>query len=137
MQWHASLNTIQASYTTDYTPVYRWVMATVDPGLLQSIEEELVEEDKSNLQELVRHLKRMIAPTASSTATIIRDEYISILKQAHYESVNPTRWHQDWHKACRRGLTYKIPEVQGQLAVKEFLSCGCSDDSRLGPCKAH
>jgi hypothetical protein len=35
--------------------------------------------------------------------------------------VNPQRWYQDWNKALSRARTYRIPEIDGFLATKDFL----------------
>jgi hypothetical protein len=69
MLWCATLISIRSAHQSDYMPVSNWVTATVDWSLLSTIQEELVQEDKVNLQELVRHLKRMFAPTFTSTAS--------------------------------------------------------------------
>ena len=51
----------------------------------------------------------------------MREEYRRVLASARSGSVNPQRWYEDWNKALSRARTYKIPEVEGFLAIKDFL----------------
>jgi len=63
----------------------------VDPVMLKTIQTQLLVEKKRSLQDLVRALKSMFAPSEVSSMTTIQEEYQAILKQAITGSVNPQK----------------------------------------------
>src|SRR5450755_552012 len=114
-------STLWTTQSTRYQNVWTWVNATVDRSILSSAMTELVGNNKTSLQELVRALKRQFAPTDTSALTTAREEYRAILKQAELGSVNPARWYQDWHRAFLRARALRLADVEGTMATKDFL----------------
>jgi len=109
------------SHNKKYQPISNWIDATVDPVMLETIQTQLLAEKKRSLQDLIRALKRIYAPSEVSSMTTIQEEYQAILKQAITGSVNPQKWHADWFRAYNRAKLVGLPEVEGVLAAKTFL----------------
>ena len=102
-------------------PVYKWITDTVNPGLLSTLQTELLAKDKNTVQDLVRALKELLAPNLLTVQTQVLAEYQALIRQAIGGSVNPAKWYLEWFKAYHRALTFNIPEVQGLLATRAFL----------------
>jgi len=104
-----------------YQHMWNWVRASVDEDLLRPHLETLVREDRISLQNVVRRLQAQFAPSDDISADRARQEYRRTLDVARHGSINPQRWYQDWNKALSRARTYRIPEIDGFLATKDFL----------------
>jgi len=107
-----------------YTSLWNWINATVDAELLSSYLRELDllhPNDDPSIQRIVRLLKERIAPTDESTANTVRIEYIAALNLATVGYLKPSQWYPKWHDAYVRARAHNIPEIQGRLAVQQFL----------------
>lgn len=51
--------------------------------------------------------------------TSIQSEYREILH--HTSGMDPLRWYGEWHKAYIHTRARNLPEIQGQLAIQDFL----------------
>src|SRR5215469_12204983 len=116
---YALQQTSWAQRSARYQQVWNWVKTSVDEELLRPHLEELVRENKVSLQNVVRKLQAQFAPSDDVTADRVREEYRRVLAIARSGSVNPQRWYEDWNKALGRARTYKIPEIEGFLAIKD------------------
>ncbi|RYP45235.1 hypothetical protein DL768_008398 [Monosporascus sp. mg162] len=113
-----------AVLSSRYTALWNWINATVDSELLSSCLRELDllhPDDEPSIQRIVRLLKERIAPTDESTANTVRIEYIAALNQATVGHLKPSQWYPRWYDAYVRARAHNIPEVQGRLAVQQFL----------------
>ena len=114
----------QASWvqrSTRYQHIWNWVRASVDEDLLRPHLETLVREDGVSLQNVVRRLQAQFAPSDDISADRARQEYRRVLDTGKHGSISPQRWYEDWYKALSRARTYRLPEIEGFLAVKDFL----------------
>ena len=72
-------------------PVYKWITDTVNPGLLSTLQTELLAKDKNTVQDLVRALKELLAPNLLTVQTQVLAEYQALIRQAIGGSVNPAK----------------------------------------------
>jgi hypothetical protein len=70
---------------------------------------------------VVRKLQAQFAPSDDISANRARQEYRRVLEIARQGSISAQRWYEDWYKALSRARTYQLPEIEGFLAVKDFL----------------
>jgi len=114
----------QASWSiasTQYQNIWDWVRRTVEPTLLAPHLELLVSQQKLSLQNVVRALQAKFEPSEENTREQVRENYKRILERGKIGSVAPQVWIADWFKALARAQTYQIAEVEGFMAVKDFL----------------
>jgi len=104
-----------------YQHIWNWVRSSVDEELLRPHLETLVREDKVSLQNVVRRLQAQFAPSDDVSADRVRQEYRRVLEVGKRGTVNPQRWYEDWFKVLCRARTYRLPEIEGFLAIKDFL----------------
>jgi hypothetical protein len=97
------------------------VRRTVEPALLQPHLELLIAQKKLSLQNVVRALRDDFQPSRDNTKEQVREDYRRILERAKLGSQNVGVWINDWSQALARAQTYQVPEVEGYLAVKDFL----------------
>ncbi len=107
--------------TTRYQQIWDWIRTTVDEAILAPHLEKLVRSDTLSLQAIVRSLQAEIAPSDDQTAERVRQEYRRVLVHARQGNYNPARWHSEWYRVYQRALSSGITDVQGSLAVKDFL----------------
>ena len=82
---------------------------------------KLVTDNDTTLQALVRALKEELAPTTLSTKNQVRSEYRAHLGAAKQNRVAPQDWYQKWSYLYMRAKSYELSEVDGELAVQDFL----------------
>jgi len=114
----------QASWSTQssrYQNIWDWVRRTVEPALLAPHLELLVSHENLSLQNVVRALRDKFQPSEDNTREQVREDYKRILERGKIGSINPNVWITDWYSALARAQTYRIPEVEGFLAIKDFL----------------
>ncbi|RAQ98619.1 reverse transcriptase domain protein [Stemphylium lycopersici] len=102
--------------------LWDWVYATVDEQLLAPVLIRLADGPDQSLQELVKCLKKELAPTEASNQLLVRQEYRAILEQARSGSMEPQDWYNAWQVSRMKAEGLDIPEVLGELAVVDFLS---------------
>jgi hypothetical protein len=105
-----------------YTHMYNWVNATVHRSLLATAQAKLVANNNISLQELVRALKSRLAPTTSATISTVRNDYRKALERATEGRMDTRKWYDEWSRAFENGRAYGIPEVEGVMAAKDFLT---------------
>ncbi|KAF1935040.1 hypothetical protein EJ02DRAFT_416381, partial [Clathrospora elynae] len=110
-----------ASKATRLQHMWTWVNATVDPQLLAPAMMTLVEQKKSTLQALIKALRTELAPTSISTINLVRAQYRAHLQKAKQGRVNPESWYAEWHSLYAKAKAYKIADIEGLLAVQDFL----------------
>ena len=111
----------QVQRSTRYQHIQNQVKTLVDKELLRLHLEELVREDQVSLQNVVRKLQAQFASSNDITADHVRQEYRHVLDIARLRSVNPQCQYEDQNRALSRACTYKIPEIEGFLVIKDFL----------------
>ncbi|KAF1938447.1 hypothetical protein EJ02DRAFT_437090, partial [Clathrospora elynae] len=110
-----------ASKATHLQHMWTWVNATVDPQLLAPAMMTLVEQKKLTLQALIKALRTELAPTSISTINLVRAQYRAHLQKAKQGRVNPESWYTKWHSLYAKAKAYKITDIDGLLAVQDFL----------------
>jgi hypothetical protein len=98
-----------------------WIRKTVDPSILSPVYDKLVSDGDASTHALVKELKRIYAPRTSTTQELIRQKYRLHLKKAENSRVNVDTWFREWSSLYRKALNNDIPEVQGELAVTDWL----------------
>jgi hypothetical protein len=101
--------------------LWNWVNATVSPAILSPVMVKLVTNNVTTLQALVRALKEELAPTDVSTQNQVRAEYRQHLGAAKQGRAAPQDWYQRWSYLYMRAKSYELAEVDGALAVQDFL----------------
>ena len=104
-----------------YTIVMNWVMGSVAQRLMTPHYATLVNLNALTLQNLVRSLRKHLAPPMSSLISTARQEYRDALNQAKVGRISPTKWHEDWSLALAQARLYGVAEIEGTLAIKDFL----------------
>ncbi|RYO90615.1 hypothetical protein DL766_008185 [Monosporascus sp. MC13-8B] len=74
-----------------------------------------------SIQRIVRMLKEMIPPTDESTTNTVRLQYLKVLNEGKEGSCSQAQWYARWHDAYMLARAHNIPEIQGPLAVRQFL----------------
>ena len=101
--------------------LWNWVNATVSPAIISPVMVQLVTTHNTTLQSLVRALRQELAPTLLSTKNQVRSEYRAHLGAAKQGRVAPQDWYQKWSYLYMRAKSYELAEVDGELAVQDFL----------------
>ncbi|PMD25987.1 hypothetical protein NA56DRAFT_685807 [Hyaloscypha hepaticicola] len=114
----------QASWSTQssrYQNIWDWVYRTVEPAILAPYLELLVSQERLSLQNVIRALRDKFQPSENNTREQVREDYKRILHYGKIGSINPKVWINDWYQVLARAQTYRVPEVEGFLAIKDFL----------------
>jgi hypothetical protein len=98
-----------------------WVDATVDPLLLLPVLIELAEGEDQSLHAIVKKLMEQLQPSDTATAELVREDYRAHMQKAKQGRTTPEQWYRDWHALYMRGKAYKLAELEGTLAVYDFL----------------
>ena len=69
----------------------------------------------------MRALRDKFQPSDDNTREQVREDYKRILERGRNGSIDPKVWITDWYQALARVQTYRVPEVKGFLAIKDFL----------------
>jgi len=120
-EWQVS-NAVWSAKASRYQQLMNWVNATVKKDVLQPHLDSLVGAGNFTIQGIVVSLLRALAPTDASIEITLRQEYRAVLKQAENGRINPITWHANWFRAYSKGAAMGLSEVQGPLAVRDFLS---------------
>ncbi|PMD22214.1 hypothetical protein NA56DRAFT_702570 [Hyaloscypha hepaticicola] len=114
----------QASWSTQssrYQNIWDWVYCTVEPALLAPHLELLVSNENLSLQNVIRAFRDKFQLSEENTREQVREDYKRILECGRIGSIDPKVWVTDWFQALARVQIYYIPEVEGFLAIKDFL----------------
>ncbi|KAH8598601.1 hypothetical protein B0O99DRAFT_506280, partial [Bisporella sp. PMI_857] len=107
--------------SNQYQAVWKWVHHTVDKTILHDVTTSLLASSTYTLQALVRALQQELAPSEMSTYTTAREEYRAVLKRAKQGGVSHATWYAEWNKAYQTAKAYKVSDVEGVMATKDFL----------------
>jgi len=110
-----------SAQSSRYQNIWDWVRCTVEPALLAPHLELLVSQGQLSLQNVVRALRDKFQPSEDNTRDQVREDYRRILERGKSSSINPIVWINDWYQALARAQTYQVAEVEGFLAIKDFL----------------
>jgi hypothetical protein len=107
----------------DYKHMYDWVHSTVDKDLIRPIRTTgSYSGSKLTLQTIIRDLRDQCAPAESSSLSQARKEYRAVLDRATTGRANPTTWMKEWRSVYRHGKALRIPELEGSIAIYDFLN---------------
>lgn len=112
------------TYTTSqkaYADLAAWVRSTVDRTYLNNAS------SRSNLRVIVRELKSSLAPTSNEMKEEARRNYRTVLGQTKRTKVED--WLVAWNKAKLEGERHKIPELEGDSTINDFLTAVAAFDS--------
>ncbi|KAE8840578.1 hypothetical protein PTNB85_03977 [Pyrenophora teres f. teres] len=101
--------------------LWNWVNQTVDQAILTPIMMTLAENEKSTLQALIIELRNEMAPTDQSTENLVRSQYRAHLQRAKQGRQNAEKWQQEWLHLFSKARAYKLSEVEGTLAIQDYL----------------
>lgn len=105
-----------ARLCTEYGNVVDLLHNTVDDSWLRIIA------PNEDLRHTVVQLRKRIFVTKRQEEDDVRQAYRKAINSTNDRSVNPETWYKEWEFARRRGEEHKIPEVQGTLALTDFLT---------------
>ena len=99
-----------------------WIAQTVETSIYSLVTSELaaVKSDFS-IRELLKGIKKQIAPSHSNMLQAARQFYKDTLQEAFQANTRPDTWYIKWLKAYHDGSHYKIPEIEGTMAIRDFL----------------
>ena len=103
------------------TNIQDWMIKTIAPDLLQPVQFKLMNTGETSIQSQLRMLKKQLAPSEATMKNQIRIEYRAHLDKARNGRIGPDRWFNDWQMLYSRAQAYNIPEIQGTIALTDFL----------------
>jgi len=101
--------------------IMNFVQKTVSKNLLLPLTTRLLATQEATIQKIVQALRDHLAPTETSTITTVRKEYKLVLNKAYSGRINQQAWYWEWQTALVKAQLYNIPEIQGQIAIVDFL----------------
>ncbi|KAF2970752.1 hypothetical protein GQX73_g2825 [Xylaria multiplex] len=104
-----------------YIALYQWVYRTVDRSIMGAVTTKLIIGESINLQQTVRALRDMLAPTRSARETQAQYQYQEALSRARNGGIKPNVWFATWNQAYLNATALNLPEVNGVLATRNFL----------------
>ena len=87
---------------------------TLATNRVQSLLQEL------SLNTLVAALKNNLAPGPNAESSSARQTYRAVIEEARRGETNLEKWFLRWQEAYQQGKISRIPDVEGELAAKEF-----------------
>ena len=110
-----------STQSSRYQNIWDWVRRTVEPALLAPHLELLVSQQRLSFQNVVRALREKFQLSEDNTREQVREDYNRILDRGRIGRESPIAWINDWYQALARAQTYRVTEVEGFLAIKDFL----------------
>jgi hypothetical protein len=101
--------------------LFSWIQASVDRTILSTALSAFEEGEDPTVRNIVIKLKKEVAPTETAELTTVRERYRGALQRARQGGINRAKWYEEWHAAWREAKAKSISEVDGVLAVKDFL----------------
>jgi transposase InsO family protein len=98
-----------------------WINKTVSHDLMAPAAIKMLNRKQFTPQELIRILKNDLAPTDSVTMHLVRQQYRAHLEKARNGRITPDKWFNDWQVLYGKAQAFKVIEVEGQLAMTDFL----------------
>ena len=119
---YASRRLIYTEREKNEQTVRTWIAQTVEPSIYTLVTNELsAKQGDFSIRELLKGIKTQIAPSYSNMVQTTRLFYKETLREASQGNTRPDLWYIKWIKAYHEGSFYNIPEVQGTLAIREFI----------------
>jgi isocitrate dehydrogenase kinase/phosphatase len=81
----------------------------------------LVFNENLSLQNVIRALRDKFQPLEENTREQVKEDYKRILERGRIGLIDPKVWIIDWFQALAQVQIYHILEVEGFLAIKDFL----------------
>ncbi len=107
------------------TAIRTWIVQTVEQNIYQEavllVESSGPLEGAVTLRALVLNLKGRLAPSDATIIEQVRNDYRASLAEAKRANSNIQAWYARWYRAHTRARVYAIPEVQGNLGIRDFL----------------
>ncbi|KAI1097625.1 hypothetical protein F4804DRAFT_159053 [Jackrogersella minutella] len=97
---------------------------SVSPEIVRPVHTKLMSlfsDTRTTIKMTVRQLRDDMKPLDLVTQIGIRDDYRKVLQQARLPGVKPDSWLSTYLLAYRQAEHSNIPDVQGTLAVQDFL----------------
>lgn len=110
-----------ATYQRAYADLAVWIQSTVDEHYYANAS------SKSDIRTIVRDLKSSLAPTDAEEKELARLKYRQVLTQT--KRVKPEDWLVAWNKAKLDGEKHKIPEIDGESGINDFLTAASAFDA--------
>ena len=110
-----------ATYQRAYADLAVWIQSTVDEHYYANAS------SKSDIRTIVRDLKSSLAPTSAEEKELARLKYRHVLTQT--KRVKPEDWLVAWNKAKLDGEKHKIPEIDGESGINDFLTAVSAFDA--------
>jgi hypothetical protein len=104
------------------TTLYNWATRSVSPALWKSAITRLKATEEANVRTVVMKLRANIAPLPSMEEDMIRDKIRLVHTRGRQGGINPVKWYDDWSSAVDDGLAIDLPELKGNLPIRDFLS---------------
>src|SRR6266536_306098 len=83
-----------------YQQMFSWVNASVARDLLRPTKVALLRvSEEVSLQDIVRELKKQLAPTDTSSKGTARKAYRAALKKASQGRINQSTWYKEWRSS--------------------------------------
>ncbi|KXH61413.1 hypothetical protein CSAL01_05239 [Colletotrichum salicis] len=117
------------SVNTHIKLLAQWLGKSVNATLYEHAFQKAAQNAKFSVQRIVRQLKQELAPSQAMVRSAVRQEYRQVLGKAR-NGVNAQRWYEEWQSAYLRAKTYDIPEIDGEIAIIDFLE---AVKTRLNP----
>jgi hypothetical protein len=99
---------------TAYEYVHDWIDQTVDSSW------RALASEGSTARELIQAFRRNVSQTDDEIIEKASQAYTTALSAAG-KSMDPLEWYKTWEYARMDGEKYRIPEIQGRLAIRRFL----------------
>jgi len=112
-----------AYQTKAFASLNKWIEAHVDrPLLIAAMQIAGNSEGSQSTRTLVKTLRDLVAPTAESIQSTIRDDYRRVLRRARSTGIKPIEWLGRFQEAYLNALAYQIHDVlEESYASREFL----------------
>ncbi|KAM4067905.1 reverse transcriptase (RNA-dependent DNA polymerase) [Hirsutella rhossiliensis] len=110
-----------------YSKLERWVFETVDPAYVRVISRD------ATLREIYVQLQERFGISDSSRTEEARAAYKKALVTT--KRIKPDDWFNQWERAYLEGTRMKIPDLEGTLAITEFLEAAVTIDAEWARAK--
>jgi hypothetical protein len=104
--------------------IRNWISETVNKTRMLLIYDKLHTEHPRGytIAVLVNEIRAEFRPSTDELINQAREEYRIVLGGAGNNGIRPQDWLRDWAKAYHIAKRYSAPEVQGDIAAKDFIN---------------
>jgi len=104
------------------TALYNWATRSVSSALWKSATTKIKATEEANVRTVVMKLRANIAPLPSMEEDMIREKIRLVHIRGRAGGINPVNWYEDWSSAIDDGLSIDLPELKGNLPIRDFLA---------------